>query len=64
MNEDYSLRLNLKQKFVTPGDRKKRPLLMPTNQPIGIEYIPITENDFLPIHYKMLLDETIRNTKQ
>jgi len=44
--------------------RKKRPPLMPTNQPLGIEYIPITENDFLPIHYKMLLDETIRNTKQ
>jgi hypothetical protein len=37
--------------------RKKRLPLMATGQPLNIEYIPIAENDFLPIHYKMLLDE-------
>ena len=44
--------------------RKKRLPLMATNRPLDIEYIPITENDFLPVHYKMLLDETIRNPEQ
>jgi len=37
---------------------------MVTDQYLNIEYIPITENDFLPVHYKMLLDETIRNPEQ